>query len=388
MSRGTHTPIVGAAGALSTIGTLLILLASASASAGAPPAFFGADAQTRTPVVVTDEHMEVECHGGGTRLRCVGRSVMALHNPTGNEEVVVLVVDQEATGLTVDGETADMAGQPTSGEAVLLSTPLVLAANEHRTLEVRYDDPWLLDGSAAAGDILDPVLVTRHPLMAPYPGKPTPVQIDVSGSNPRRWSGVERHSARIRFPSRWTLQPSSTVVASPVSEGRTDASARSDEPADRTPWRATAVIAVEEQTFHNGGPILGVGVLWNDVENCGKAECGRTKVGYEVGVGSAVILGMSGEFGGDREEVLAPVVEYGLVPSMPGLPGVPSVGLGLGMPVRITAKRAAGLRIQATAMWPSIGDSSVGIVGYGEHLFSSSHEDDGWRFVTAFQVGM
>jgi len=94
-----------------------------------------------------------------------------------------------------------------------------------------------------------------------------------------------------------------------------------------------------------GGPVLAIG---------GAAGAGhglRARAGWEVGIRRALLASVGIEFGWPDQVVVAPV----LTAATPMLLFVPSLGAGLGVPVRLGRDPRAGVRLQLDAMLGAFG---------------------------------
>lgn len=78
----------------------------------------------------------------------------------------------------------------------------------------------------------------------------------------------------------------------------------------------------------------------------------RMRLGYEVAYPSYVLYSLNVDTDFQDEVVVAPVVELA---SDSVMFIIPSVGLGLGVPVRVWPEVDVGLRGQLTLQWPLLG---------------------------------
>lgn len=363
----------------------LLVEASALADEGRPPLYLGAQPERAGPLVVESETLEVTCNGQSRCLMCRGRSHLAVRNDTDFDERVRLEVFETATGVELGSRQLPVAGPVDGAGNRRLAAAVVFPAHGRTELTVEHAAGFRWCGGPEAGDVVSPVLVSRHPVASSYPGSPTPVEIILQGSHPRRWRRIEREVAVLRYPERWALQPTSTLQVRALGAGRMEGRLVSNAPTSASrAWQARAVLALREQRWFVGGPLAGVlyrvdgaSADWDDL---------ALRLGYEWGIGAEWIAGVSGEYSAGGEELLVPSLDYALVPAL-GNCG-PAVSAGFGAPVRLTRERAVGARLQLDATMPGRGALAWGWFLYGESLIEFASASSDWRGGVALQASL
>jgi hypothetical protein len=166
----------------------------------------------------------------------------------------------------------------------------------------------------------------------------------------RTWARVGPIDVTVDVPSSWSLEGATMAADARRDEssgrrplgfvletvdGRTRARGR-------TSVDAGAILTVRmthpASGVHHGGPFLGIG-------GAPGADGGfRTRLGYEVAAPSFLLYSLTADTDWNTRVVVTPMVEL----ASPWMFIVPSFGLGVGLPVRVTPDVMVGARIQGS----------------------------------------
>jgi len=203
---------------------------------------------------------------------------------------------------------------------------------------------------------LTPALMTRHTVLGEEPLPADASRLAYLPSDPERFTeGVSGPRVHVVAPSGWR-------VRSPESTSASRDTAGSEAPG--SPW----YVALQEQAklLYHGGPFLAAGGTFG--------HGFLLRAGYEVGFHPLLLGSLAVESDLSDELAVTPLFEAAL----PTLVFIPSLGLGLGAPIRLLPETRAGLRVQLTA---SLLVSFVSSFDY----FPA---DDEWRVSLLGQIGL
>ena len=194
-----------------------------------------------------------------------------------------------------------------------------------------------------------PAVSTRHIWLGSAPGS-TDFNFTYLVAPIRTWGPAPPIRLRLRYPSAWKL--SGTLAGArgvtPLAAGRRQG--------DLTEIRATidgqAVDSVDfsvtlppPHLFH-GGPLLGLGGTLDDSRRL------RVRLGYEVAAPAWLFHNLNIETDFDQELLLVPTMHA----TTAGVFSViPSLSVGLGLPIRVHSRPTAGVRLELTVQWPVLG---------------------------------
>ena len=111
--------------------------------------------------------------------------------------------------------------------------------------------------------------------------------------------------------------------------------------------------------IYHGGPLVGVGA------RAGAPAEFRMRFGYEFAAPDWLIHGLAVDTDFEERVVLTPMIDAAS-PSVLFI--LPSVGLGLGVPIRIVPEATVGMRFQGTLQWPIVGFVTSIDVYPGSHV--------------------
>ena len=349
---------------MNTLAAALIFANVAASSHPAGPA--GAVAVTPgTPLVVEREHLEIDC-----RTECRFRATYAIVNPTA-ASVRTLAVFWGGGGnieLSVPGKAA----------RVLPDEELEAVKRAYRSLEEPPDSvpsphPEGIDLELAPGARVE--LVAHGELDAGWSGNRgyavEPVYARHSVFQPARpFAGITTASYylspirtfRSAGPITLVVRPASDAVATlETIDGRLealplDSSGRAVIAPDRA--RMLHLSFDGRRSFHVGGPFVGIGGAFG-----GSGRGLRLRAGWEIAAPSWLFWSATAETNASDLFVVTPLIEVATDQVLI----LPSLGLGVGAPIRIEPDRAVGARIQG-----SLGVYKLGLIGVLDHYPSAS----------------
>lgn len=168
--------------------------------------------------------------------------------------------------------------------------------------------------------ILFHALEVRHLLLGEVPATNAAFSLRLAPPGPN-FAETGRARVRVTLPEGWSFAGSG---------GRAFA-------ADLAEHDALRIEHDAPLAFFHGGPLVGLG---------GELDEGfRARLGYEIGFHELGIAGLDADFDFDGVAVVSPRVEFAL----PQIAILPSLGAGLGVPVRIADETQVGGRLQLTA---------------------------------------
>ena len=130
---------------------------------------------------------------------------------------------------------------------------------------------------------------------------------------------------------------------------------------------------IHNQVFTNGGPIIGIGRM--DQAN----SSFTTRLGYQVYAPHWLQLELSMDTNFDDVFVVSPTVE--MISS--SFMGLPSLGLGVGVPIQIQSETRVGMRTQFSAMM-----GPLGFVGSADLYHGEGSLSDNMRWTLMCQISL
>ncbi len=368
MPRARANRSGAALGALAALGLLASIEGRASAGSMAQPKFFGAQSQSKhaPKIAVVDENVQVTCEAHAPYLECTGESVLTLENPTEGAVSIEVEVDQYAATLLVDGASYALAS-PTADGTVRVAEPIAFEAHQKRVVATKYRT-YSLRGDGYDGDyLMRPGLSARHPLVGSYPGPPTATDLMIAGVYDERFASFGLRKVTLKVPASWDLGAHDGVDQGVDHGVRTVALVPT---VPGTPLLMNARLGYPTGLLVRGGPIFGLGYGFES--SCSSCSNGpRVRVGWETGVGRFFLFGLAGETADARRELVAATIDV----AVPVLPNVtrwmPSIAVGVGLPVRIARSPQLGLRAEASLMW-KVADLSLGVGVVSDWFFAQS----------------
>jgi len=189
----------------------------------------------------------------------------------------------------------------------------------------------------------------RHLLLGSAAPRSNLFHLEYLVSPIRTWGPAPEIAVSVSYPRSWQLQ----VLARPGSLLRPERSAAGGRLVERFRIEGarvdtlTLAMEVPPPLPFNGGLLLGIG---GNLDDSGGL---RARFGYEIAAPEWLLLSLAVDTNFRDDVVLAPGIEAA-TPSILGI--IPSLGVGLGAPVRLVERdRRVGLRVQLTVHWPILG---------------------------------
>ncbi|UJR86332.1 hypothetical protein [Sandaracinus amylolyticus] len=344
---------------------VLVVLASFPALAHAQYDRTGSlRAANTTQVAVAREEVELDCTvtGSPDELECALHVTWTLENASQDAQTPQIVLTwphEEEARVTVAG--AEIAELPTIRPLTVVVAPASTTTVELRAT-LTLDWNYVAGESGIPGPLesLDP-LYARHPLLAQPWVKVRRGFVWVRPDD-LRFASIGPTEVRVRVPEGW--HPGADLRSSDEAHLLTYRSPRENAPR-RIGLELTR--GSRGDFFRHGGPFLAFG---------GTIDAGfRGRVGYEIGLDEFVLVSVALDTDFEEQVIITPQVEL----ASWGMVLIPSVSLGLGVPVRVTSTEdhpsTVGLRIESSAtfyavafvasldVWPSEGDFALSLLG-------------------------
>jgi hypothetical protein len=319
-----------------------------------------------TRLVVAREDLSFECYTKRALGECDMRAVYRIVNPSNARESITAAFatyDATAIAIRVDGlptplspVSTPVAGEPAPGSPgakpvnARVGFPLDIPAGGAREVIVTgtvplgrihpssgYSQPPATAWHPWAGQALEIGTLTLDYLMAPI----------------NSWAGVGDISITVRYPSWWSLHAHMLATRS----DRAGETLRFTEEHDgstlvastKTSGRQRERLSIEltplSPILENGGAFLGAG------GRIGSHGGPRFRVGYDVALRQMVMASLSLESDLTHIMQIIPAAEI----ATPAVWFLPSVGLGLGVPLQVRPDTRAGVRIEGSIHWFPLG---------------------------------
>lgn len=372
MSRARHLASAGLAA------TMVALAPSiAAAYVQVQPVRYGAQTQATEDAITLDERIEVRCTIDDPYLVCDGTTVQIFENPGGAEAAIYLETDEHTDQLTIDGKPQALPA-PISSGVRLWKEPTKIPA--HGAIEVRtHVEAFVLRGDSASGDLLRWGVNARHPTLGGFPGEGTGISLYVKGADPDRLPTIKARSQVLRVPAEWRCDHDPKLLKDEVDHGVRVLTRLPGDAAGEL--STTATLRRGARAFVDGGPIFAAGFGFEHVPG-DWSWAGRVRFGWEFGLGSWFLLGLTGQTIGTHRADGAVEVIFA-TPSVPLIAAIPSISLGLGLPVTIERSPDVGLRMQAGATW-RLGGVSLGVHALADRYFAAHR----WSVAPMIQLGI
>jgi hypothetical protein len=319
-----------------------LCLASSTARATAQSDRAGAlRASTRTPVAVASEHVDLDCRAGEeeNELLCALTVTWELRNDSqeaGTASIVLSWPFDAAPTVTANG--APLAEVPTLHPAAVLvppgaSAPVVLRA----TLRLRTTYVGTGAGVPIPVEPHDP-LHARHPLLS-------------TAWNVARRGLVWVRPDDLRFAS---VGPTRVTVSVPegwhgighLRKTRDRARRYTYETPSRDPPNRIGIELARGSRgdiLRHGGPFLALGATID--------RGFRGRIAYEMGIGEWVLVSVALDSDLRSQVIVTPEVEV----ASWGVVIVPSLSLGVGLPIQVAPAVEVGLRLETSATFHALG---------------------------------
>lgn len=327
---------------------------------------------------VVSEELELACEEERGEPVCRFTARYRFVNPSTTRQVALcafygvraseleLVQDGRAVGRPLTPEQVrrlDAAAATHRGVGEVTRAGMELSVEAGRTAEVTVRGR-LAPGRYFSPSYALPVPRSRHLLLGGKPERSNTFHLDYLIAPIRSWGPAPAIAVTVRRPARWELtlacprrgpeaasQPrrSAPPIAAScpavrreldgatVIERLTLAGEEVDE--------LGLVIQLPPRILYNGGVLAGIG---GNLDDSGGL---RARFGYEIAAPEWLLLSLSVDTNFKDDLVLTPTIEA----ATPSVLILPSLGLGVGMPVRLVEERRVGVRVQLTVHWPILG---------------------------------
>jgi hypothetical protein len=310
-------------------------------------------AAAMTRIEVAREHVALDCDqpDAPDELECALHVTWELRNPTEEAltaDVLVTWPHESEAHLTI--ASAPIGALPTLRPVTVIVAPGASTLVELRAT-LRLDWPFV-GGNGIRGPLesMDP-LHARHPLLSQAWQSVRRGFVWVRPDD-LRFASVGPTTARVSLPAGWH------GTGALHDSGERDGSARifTYESPTENPGRYVSLETSRGsrgEILRHGGPFIALG---------GTIDAGfRGRIGYEIGIDEFVLVSVAVDSDFDRQVIVTPQLEV----ASWGMVLIPSLSLGLGVPIRVTdsPSRGAGdraypstvgLRIESSATFYSI----------------------------------
>lgn len=369
--------------------TLLLSAAPARANVAAPipnPSRVGGPRFAQaTPLVVQEERLSFQCEEIDDAPVCDFEARYRVQNPSSepsggraafyglNADNIVVLVDGRRSEITLspedekalDESVAAAEGSAPSrsiwqGEDMPSRHGFELSVPPAGRAEIVVTGRMLPGRTSYSRGYTYTPAESRHLLL--YAGDPRSriFELDYLVSPIKTWADVHRLIVTIRYPKSWSMgtaiygEPNRSQVGwQERAEGdfiikSTDTLGKVDPKAIGN--KLELFVALPGFPVEHGGPFVGIG----GAVTGGEAEGFRMRFGYEMAAPSWIVQSITADTDFDRRLVIAPNVEAAL-PQISMLPILPSLSLGVGVPVQIVPAATVGARVFSSLQFWAIG---------------------------------
>ena len=335
-----------------------------------PAKVFGPEAAGPTDLVIEEEHLTFRCFDAERAPACDFEARYHVHNPKGERREAAVSfygVGTDGVSVTIDGAPAS--GEPTQDEQRALDDAMKRAdaasatktgGNKAEKLDRRgfrlvvapgARREVVVTGRVHAGLAFVPegyamaAVNSRHLLVSREAPDHLRYDLEYLVSPIHTWQGDPSIHVRVEHPRDLRIDvggQGSPGFRREVAGGRVALSATLRA---RDLSRLTLHVDKPGPLFRNGGLLLGIG------GTVGPEKRARGRVGYEVAAPSWLLYSANFETDFKHRFIVAPVVEA----ASPAILILPSLGVGVGVPVQIAPDPRPGFRVQLDAMIYAVG---------------------------------
>jgi|SRR5215217_5721705 len=381
-------------------------VANVAASTRTPAAFTLSPGPVRTRSEVLSEMLDFDCAEAEREAACRFEARYRLRNATSEAEVIdaaflglrtsEVSVRFDEEPLPVTQAQADPRG-PTSeaGE----SAP-ARSSQEHtfRRLTQRFGFTLTLppgkEGELVVRGVVElerrflpsgyvwPAVQARHVLLSPGPARTTRWDIDYLLGPIRTWAGNPELHVTVRAPSAWEVgsSPDASAQTAPVAtdwrlrhEGAQVVAERRLTAASAPEW-LNVTLTKPEPWWTPGGVQLGLGVRSLDGTRL------MARLGYQFAAPESFLHSFSAETDFRKQLVFTPLSQY----ATPQVAIIPSLGLGLGVPVQVLPDVRPGLRFLVDLHFGPVGT----VLNWDHYPALGEGTDSFSQFMLLLQVGL
>ncbi|WP_240356472.1 hypothetical protein [Myxococcus eversor] len=380
--------------------------ANVAASTRTPAAFTLSPGLARTRSEVLGEKLDFDCAEAEREAACRFEARYRLRNGTSEVEVIdaaflglrthEVSVRFDEEPLPVTEEQVDPSG-PTSGagETAPVRSP---PENTFRRLEQRFGFTLTLppgkEGDLVVRGVVRlerrflssgyvwPAIKARHVLLSPGPARATHWDIDYLLGPIRTWAGNPELHVTVRVPSTWEVgsSPDASARTAPVAtdwrlrhEGSQVVAERHLTAASAPEW-LNVTLTKPVPWWTPGGVQLGLGLRSLDGIRL------LARLGYQFAAPEAFLHSFSAETDFHKQLVLTPLSQY----ATPQVAIIPSLGLGLGVPVQVLPDVRPGLRLLVDLHFGPVG----AVLNWDHYPELGEGTDSFSQFLLLLQVGL
>lgn len=317
-----------------------------------------------TKLVVASERLSFDCPDAPARPHCQLRAVYRISNPSGERErLTAAFYTYSATGVAVavDGRPVPQRTAPDpssvprlakalSGANVRSRVAFALDVGPGASREVVITGTIPLGTYRTSPGYAMPPNTARH-LLSGRAERAKTYLLDYLMAPINTWASVGDVEISVRRPARWAFAGRLVDGAASADEGgwtevrEGDFVTAARQTSGPQKERLALVFTAPPPVLENGGPFVGLG------GRTGHFGGFRARVGYEVAFRQMVLTSIAAESDFRHTMQIVPAVEL----ATPAVLILPSVGLGVGVPIQIKPDARPGARIQASMQFYPVG---------------------------------
>lgn len=337
--------------------------ANVAASTRLPAAFTLSPGLSRTRSEVLSEKLDFDCAEAEHEAACRFEARYRLHNGTSEAEVIdaaFLGLRTREVSVRFDDEPLPVTEEQSDRNALSsLSDSLAQRFGFTLTLSPGQEGELVVRGVVALerrflpSGYVWPAVQARHVLLSPGPARATHWDIDYLLGPIRTWAGNPELHITVRVPSEWEVgsSPDASARTLPVA---TDWRVRHEGAHGVAERRLTAASAPEWLNITLTKPKpwwTPGGVQWGLGARLGDGSRFMARLGYQLAAPGFLLHSLSAETDFREQLVLTPLTQY----ATPQVAIIPSLGLGLGVPVQVLPDARLGLRLLADLHFGPVG---------------------------------
>ncbi|KFE69638.1 hypothetical protein DB31_6613 [Hyalangium minutum] len=329
--------------------------ANVAASTRTPAAFTLSPGTARTRSEVLGEELSFDCLEAEREEACRFEARYRLRNGTSEAEVI----DAAFLGIRVREVSVEFDGEPLPVEEGQMDSPEGALGRLTRTSVERFGFTLTLPpgrgGELVVRGVVQlerrflpsgyewPAVQARHVLLSSDRRRATHWDIDYLLGPIRSWAGSPELHVTVRIPSAWEVGSSPDTSARTLPEatgwqvrreGAHAVAERRLEAASAPEWLNIA-LTQRKPWWIPGGVQLGVGARLGDGSRF------MARLGYQLAAPESFLHSLSVETDFREQLVLTPLTQY----ATPQILIIPSLGLGVGVPVQVLPEARPGLRL-------------------------------------------
>ncbi|NVJ19708.1 hypothetical protein HUW62_00465 [Myxococcus sp. AM011] len=351
------------------------------------------------------EKLDFDCAEAEREAACRFEARYRLRNGTSEVEVIdaaflglrthEVSVRFDEEPLPVTEEQVDPSATSGAGETAPVRSP---PANTFRRLEQRFGFTLTLppgkEGDLVVRGVVRlerrflssgyvwPAVKARHVLLSPGPARATHWDIDYLLGPIRTWAGNPELHVTVRVPSTWEVgsSPDASARTPPVAtdwrlrhEGSQVVAERHLTAASAPEW-LNVTLTKPVPWWTPGGVQLGLGLRSLDGIRL------LARLGYQFAAPEAFLHSFSVETDFHKQLVLTPLSQY----ATPQVAIIPSLGLGLGVPVQVLPDVRPGLRLLVDLHFGPVG----AVLNWDHYPELGAGTDSFSQFLLLLQVGL